>query len=195
MLSQEHNFYMDMTVLEKQQARLKWLNQHSNYVNQNINTSIEPCSIQQFQDFFDHAAAVNGDYVVDNWKRKPEMHLGSSSQPNVSNNILENGLEFAGNKIDFFQAEEGISCLEIDHCLSRTSSCQKGAVEVPRVEKEVMVAEVADEDEGLMDKVQPLNGIDSKNKREAEVCFTVLTLSSFTCPVRCMKLFLFFISP
>jgi len=179
MLSQKHIFCMDMSVLERQQARFKWLlllQQENNYVNQY--NSIESCSMPPdlFHGFFDHES-MNGDRI--DWKEQPEIYLGNNDLPKYGGFSL-NGREFvANNKMDFGEAEVTARSLEIDHCLSRTSSCQIGVVEAAKIE-EVVAVNVAGEDVTLMENKQSNHGRrDNSNKRKAEVCLFTFTPSSF----------------
>lgn len=168
MLSEKHIFCMDMSVLERQQARFKWLlllQQENNYVNQY--NSIESCSMPPdlFHGFFDHES-MNGDRI--DWKEQPEIYLGNNDLPKYGGFSL-NGTEFvANNKMDFGEAEVTARSLEIDHCLSRTSSCQIGVVEAAKIE-EVVAVNVAGEDVTLMENKQSNHGRrDNSNKRKAE---------------------------
>ena len=174
MLSQKHTFCMDMTVLERQQARFKWLLQH-NYVNQY--NSLESCSMptDQFHGFVDHES-MNGDII--DWKKKPEMYLGNNDLPKYGGFSLNGTGLVANNRMDFGQAEVAGS-VEIDRCLSRTSSCQIGVVEAAKIEEKVVAIKVA-EDLTLMENKQSNNGNgDNSNKRKAEVCLFIFTPSSF----------------
>ncbi|KAJ6378809.1 hypothetical protein OIU78_028937 [Salix suchowensis] len=167
-MSQKHMFCMDMTVLERQQARFKWLlqqQQENNHVSQY--DPLESCSVPTdlFHGFFDHES-MNGDRI--DWKKQPEIYLGNNDLPNYGGFSL-NGTEFvASNKMDFGESEVTARPLEFDHCLSRTSSCQTGVVEAAKIEKVVSV-NVAGEDVTLMEnKESNLGRRDNSNKRKAE---------------------------
>ncbi|KAL9394009.1 hypothetical protein Peur_013294 [Populus x canadensis] len=159
---------MDMTVLERQQARFKWLlqqqQQQNNYVNQY--NSLESCSMptDQFHGFVDHES-MNGDII--DWKKKPEMYLGNNDLPKYGGFSLNGTGLVANNRMDFGQAEVAGS-VEIDRCLSRTSGCQIGVVEAAKIEEKVVAIKVA-EDLTLMENKQSNNGNgDNSNKRKAE---------------------------
>ncbi|KAG6767921.1 hypothetical protein POTOM_026812 [Populus tomentosa] len=159
---------MDMSVLERQQARFKWLlllQQENNYVNQH--NSIESCSMPTdlFHGFFDHES-VNGDRI--DWKEQPEIYLGNNDLPKYGGFSLNDTEFVANNKMDFGEAEVTTRSLEIDHRLSRTSSCQIGVVEAAKIE-EVVAVNVACEDVTLMESKQSNHGRrDNSNKRKAE---------------------------
>lgn len=170
MLSQKHMFCMDMTVLERQQARFKWLlqqQQENNHVSQY--DPLESCSVPTdlFHGFFDHES-MNGDRI--DWKKQPEIYLGNNDLPNYGGFSL-NGTEFvASNKMDFGESEVTARPLEFDHCLSRTSSCQTGVVEAAKIERVVSV-NVAGEVVTLMENKESNHGRrDNSNKRKVEVC-------------------------
>ncbi|KAH8508343.1 hypothetical protein H0E87_010462 [Populus deltoides] len=156
-----------MTVLERQQARFKWLllQQQNNYVNQY--NSLESCSMptDQFHGFVDHES-MNGDII--DWKKKPEMYLGNNDLPKYGGFSLNGTGLVANNRMDFGQSEVAGS-VEIDRCLSRTSSCQIGVVEAAKIEEKVVAIKVAGEDLTLMENKQSNNGSgDNSNKRKAE---------------------------
>ncbi|KAL9356995.1 hypothetical protein Peur_050248 [Populus x canadensis] len=156
-----------MTVLERQQARFKWLllQQQNNYVNQY--NSLESCSMptDQFHGFVDHES-MNGDII--DWKKKPEMYLGNNDLPKYGGFSLNGTGLVANNRMDFGQSEVAGS-VEIDRCLSRTSSCQIGVVEAAKIEEKVVAIKVAGEDLTLMENKQFNNGSgDNSNKRKAE---------------------------
>ncbi|XP_011003718.1 PREDICTED: transcription factor HBI1-like isoform X2 [Populus euphratica] len=160
---------MDMTVLERQQTRFKWLQQlqqqQNNYVNQY--NSLESCSMptDQFHGFVDHES-MNGDII--DWKKKPEMYLGNNDLPKYGGFSLNGTGLVANNRMDFGQAEVAGS-VEIDRCLSRTSSCQIGVEEAAKTEEKVVAIKVAGEDLTLMENKQSNNGSgDNSNKRKAE---------------------------
>ncbi|KAJ6678640.1 BHLH FAMILY PROTEIN [Salix viminalis] len=159
---------MDMTVLERQQARFKWLlqqQQENNHVSQY--DPLESCSVPTdlFHGFFDHES-MNGDRI--DWKKQPEIYLGNNDLPNYGVFSL-NGTEFvASNKMDFGELEVTARPLEFDQCLSRTSSCQTGVVEAAKIERVVSV-NVAGEDVTLMENKESNRGRrDNSNKRKAE---------------------------
>lgn len=151
---------MDMsTVLEKQQARLKWL-QHSCMMTNPNDYSLQSDSMPHFHGFFD-----NGDNV--HLEGQPETFLGSSDF-----SIGGSGL-VANDKMGLVRTDVAAHSNEIYYCLSRTSSCQVGV--------ELGGAARMEEDVALMEETQSDNQRDSSNKRKAEVCIIfVLTPSSFS---------------
>lgn len=151
---------MDMsTVLEKQQARLKWL-QHSCMMTNPNDYSLQSDSMPHFHGFFD-----NGDNV--HLEGQPETFLGSSDF-----SIGGSGL-VANDKMGLVRTDVAAYSTEIYYCLSRTSSCQVGV--------ELGGAARMEEDVALMEETQSDNQRDSSKKRKAEVCIIfVLTPSSFS---------------
>ncbi|KAJ6929939.1 hypothetical protein NC652_013720 [Populus alba x Populus x berolinensis] len=154
-----------MIVLERHQARFKWLllQQQNNYVNQY--NSLELCSMptDQFHGFIDHES-MNGDII--DWK-KPKMYLGNNDLPKYGGFSL-NGIGLvANNRMDFGQTEV-VGSVEIDRWLSRISSCQIRVVKDAKIKEKMVAIKVASEDLTLMENKQSNNGSgDNSNKRKA----------------------------
>ncbi|KAJ4849614.1 hypothetical protein Tsubulata_048290 [Turnera subulata] len=161
MLSQENEFCMAMTVLERQQARLKWLQQLHSYGNQQ--NVLESSSMPQFQGFFGHTPETGE--LVDS-KKKPGMYLGSSGLPRYGDFSLA-ASEIEDNKLDLVQAELRNRHPEIHHCLSRTSSFHMGLDDSANIEK--LVENATGEDVTLKGKTQTSLKRLSPNKRKQEL--------------------------
>ncbi|XVF17915.1 hypothetical protein REPUB_Repub10bG0166000 [Reevesia pubescens] len=132
---------IDIKVLERQQARLKWL-QQQNYV------VVELCSssVPQFQGLLEGVEL-----------KKPEVYLGSNDFGKLVNFSVAGaaGPEFGGSKMDLVTPEA-----VADYCISRTSSCQMTAFQT---------AVMKEEGEGVvLENMMSTTGRESFNKRKAE---------------------------
>ncbi|XVF15773.1 hypothetical protein REPUB_Repub09cG0185500 [Reevesia pubescens] len=137
---------MDMTVFERQQARLKWLQQQNNVV-QNAN-HVELCqsSVPQFQDLL--GGSLGSRQMVE--LKKPEVHLGCDEFHKFVNFSVT---DFGANKMDLVMPEAAA-----DYSISRTSSCQMIAFQTA-----VMKEEGKDV---IMEKMKSTTGRESFNKRK-----------------------------
>ncbi|XP_022752141.1 transcription factor HBI1-like [Durio zibethinus] len=141
---------MDMRVLERQQARLKWLLQQQDYVVQN-NNPVELCvsSVPQFQGLI--GGNLGSGQLVE--LKMPEVYLGSDDFHKLVN-LSVAGPEFGISKMDLVPPEGAA-----DYCISRTSSCQMTA----------RTALMKEGGEGvILEKIESTTGRESFNKRKAE---------------------------
>ncbi|KAK9038845.1 hypothetical protein V6N11_023690 [Hibiscus sabdariffa] len=143
---------MDVAVLERQAARLKW--QQQNYVVQN-NNLVELCasSMPQFQGLI--GSNIGSGQMVQ--LKRPEVFLGSGDFQEFVNFPVA-GAEFGDSeKLDLVPPEAAA-----DYCISRTSSCQMTALNtsVMKEEREDMVLEKMESTTG--------SGRESFNKRKPE---------------------------
>ncbi|EOX91062.1 hypothetical protein QUC31_002930 [Theobroma cacao] len=141
---------MDMTVLERQQARLKW-QQQQNYGVQN-NNPIELCasSVPQIQGFL--GSSFGSGQLVE--MKKPEVYLGSDDFPKFVN-LSVAGPEFSASKMDLVPPEAAA-----DYCISRTSSCQMTAFQTAVMNEE--------REDVILKKMESTTGRESFNKRKVE---------------------------
>ncbi|XWS42071.1 hypothetical protein CRYUN_Cryun17cG0137600 [Craigia yunnanensis] len=141
---------MDMTMLERQEARLKWL-QQQNYVVQN-NNPVELCasSVPQFQGLLGGSSS-SGQLVE---LKKPEVSLGSDDFHKFVNFSVDRP-EFGASKMDLVPPEAAA-----DYCISRTSSCQMTAFQTA-VSKE-------EGEDVILEKMESTTGRESFNKRKTE---------------------------
>uniref|UniRef100_A0A2P2KCK1 BHLH domain-containing protein n=2 Tax=Rhizophora mucronata TaxID=61149 RepID=A0A2P2KCK1_RHIMU len=146
---------MDMTVLKKQLAGLKSQHQQQySYVNQN--NSLKPCPMPQLQGFY-HQASLDG--AMFDWKKEPaKMYFCDSELAN------DNNLSVPGTGL--INAEAAPHLLEIDQCLSRTSSFQAGVA--GKIEVDMVAQEVIEKDVALVEKKQFGHGRGSPSQRKAQ---------------------------
>ncbi|XP_039044348.1 transcription factor BEE 2-like [Hibiscus syriacus] len=143
---------MDVAVLEKQAAGLKW--QQQNYVVQNSNL-VDLCasSVPQFQGLF--GSNLGRGQMIE--LKRPEVFLGSDDFQEFVNFPVA-GPEFGDSeKLDLVPHEAAA-----DYCISRTSSCQMTAhnTSVMKEEREDTILEKMESAIG--------SGKESFNKRKAE---------------------------
>ncbi|OMO56943.1 hypothetical protein CCACVL1_26157 [Corchorus capsularis] len=156
---------IDMTVLERQQARLKWVQQQQqeqNYVVQNNSNPVELCasSVPQFQALF--ASSLGSRQLVE--QNRPEVYLGSDEFPKFVN------FSVAGHGPDFVVAAPKAAA---DYSISRTSSCQMTAFQSAGMKE--------DGDNVILDKMESTTCGESLNKRKAEAktkCSTEVSRNS-----------------
>ncbi|OMO84449.1 hypothetical protein COLO4_22056 [Corchorus olitorius] len=144
---------IDMTVLERQQARLKWVQQQQqeqNYmVQNNSNNPVELCasSVPQFQALF--GSTLGSRQLVE--QNRPEVYLGSDEFPKFVN------FSVAGHGPDFVVAAPEAAA---DYSISRTSSCQMTAFQSAGMKE--------DGDNVILEKMESTTCGESLNKRKAE---------------------------
>lgn len=150
---------MDLTVLERQKARLTCLQQQDYQY-----------SVPQLHDLIgSNNYSVNGDIV--DWSKRPEQYQGMSNLSKFGNLSIA-GTEFVANMMDSLTGS-----FEMDNCLSRTSTCQLAAVEAAMI-KEVAGMEKEGEGVTLMESTSERNNL---SKRKVEVCFLHFTLKFNYC--------------
>ncbi|XWS45431.1 hypothetical protein CRYUN_Cryun15aG0136300 [Craigia yunnanensis] len=143
---------MDMTMLERQQARLKWMQQQQNYVIQN-NNPVELCasSVLQLQGLL--GVNLGSGELVE--LKKPEVYLSSDDFHKFVNFSVA-GPEFGASKMDLVPSEAAA-----DYCISGTSSCQMTAFQTAVMKEKG--------EEVILEKMESTTGRESFNKRKAEV--------------------------
>ncbi|XWS33775.1 hypothetical protein CRYUN_Cryun22dG0112500 [Craigia yunnanensis] len=142
---------MDMTVLERQQARLKWQQQQQNFMLQN-NNPVELCasSVPQFQGLL--GGNIGSGQLVE--LKKPEIYLGSDDFHKFVNFSVA-GPEFGASQMDLVPPEAAADC-----CISRTSSCQMTAFQTAVMKEEG--------EDVILEKMESTTGRERFNKRKAE---------------------------
>lgn len=158
----------EVSVLDRQRARLEWLDKlqqpQQHYVTNVSNNSIESHVTPR------HRSLISENLLLgehrDDPSAKAELHLGDNSFPGVSN------LAVGGKELGFVSPECRSSALTFhqEQSLLRTCSRLPVAVEAAKMNEKVAVAE---EMEVVIDK-------DRLNKRKAEVCLSVSLFLSFT---------------
>lgn len=142
---------VDVTVLERQQARLKCLLQQQNYVVQN-NSHVELCtsSVPQFQGLL--GGSFGSGQLVE--LKMPEVYLGSDDFHKFVN-FSATAPEFGASKRDLVPPEAAPA----DFCISRTSSCQMTALHAAVMKEEG--------EDVILKKMESSSGRESFNKRKA----------------------------
>ncbi|XVE87314.1 hypothetical protein DITRI_Ditri18aG0107600 [Diplodiscus trichospermus] len=141
---------VEMTVLERQQARMKWLQQQNPGVPNNNLVDLCANSVPQFQGLL--GCSLGSRQFVE--QKTPELYLVSDDFQKFVNFSVA-GPEFGASKMDSVQPEAAS-----DYCISRTSSCQMSAIQI-----------AVGKDEGedvILDKMESTIGRESFNKRKSE---------------------------
>ncbi|XVF59641.1 hypothetical protein PTKIN_Ptkin07bG0292200 [Pterospermum kingtungense] len=145
---------MDMTVLERQEARLKWM-QQNHVVQNNINHPVELCAstctvVPQFQGFLGRNLGSSGEVVE--VKNKPEVLMWGDEFHRFVNFSVAGPDQFGANKMDLVPPEAAE-----DYCISRTSSCQMTAFQTGVRKEDV-----------ILEKMESSNDRGSFKKRKSE---------------------------
>ncbi|WRX07523.1 Myc-type [Theobroma cacao] len=141
---------MDMTVLERQQARLKWQQQQNYGVQNNNPIELRASSVPQIQGFL--GSSFGSGQLVE--MKKPEVYLGSDDFPKFVN-LSVAGPEFSASKMDLVPPEAAA-----DYCISGTSSCQMTAFQTAVMNEE--------REDVILKKMESTTGRESFNKRKVE---------------------------
>ncbi|XVF62047.1 hypothetical protein PTKIN_Ptkin08bG0185800 [Pterospermum kingtungense] len=132
---------INMTVLDRQQARLKWLQQQNHVVQNDNPVGFCASSGPQFHGLV--GGSLGSGQIVE--LKNPEVYLGSDDFHKFVNFSVAVP-EFGATKIDSKPPETAA-----DYCVSRTSSCQMEGEDV------------------VLEKMESATGKESFNKRKAEV--------------------------
>ncbi|GAV60025.1 HLH domain-containing protein [Cephalotus follicularis] len=144
---------MDFTVSERQQERLRWL-QQQHYVVQKNSYSMPQLQHLLSNDNF----TVSGE--ISDWSRKPQLYMGMRSNLSEFDNLSIAGTELAANRVSMDSVTGSFEIIDKRN-VSRTPSCQVAALGV------AMMKEVDGESLSLMEKMEATSEKNSIVKRKA----------------------------